>query len=174
MNTSTQIDFINSKITELGTAVFHSHSNSVLNLNPTVINTLKVDENGYIWFFVNKPAQTVTEFEKQFPVALNYYKKGIPFFLNVFGIARIVIDPEELACVALDNEIRNGIKSDKILLSVKITNVNYYEKEADMAKSWFTKFKKVMSDIFIPGEDSYYIPGEDSYYSPAGNEKHFA
>jgi hypothetical protein len=78
MNTPTQqLDFITSKITELGTAVFHSHSNSVLNLNPTVIRTLKIDENGNIWFMVNRPAQIVTEFEKQFPVALNYYKKEL-------------------------------------------------------------------------------------------------
>src|ERR1700740_3216635 len=114
MNALTQLGFITSKINELETAVFHSHSNSVLNLNPTVIKTLKIDDNGYIWFYVNKPAQAITEFEKQFPVALNYYKKGAPFFLNVFGIARIVIDPEELACVELDSEISNST-NDKIL-----------------------------------------------------------
>ncbi|MES2328872.1 MAG: hypothetical protein V4539_04665 [Bacteroidota bacterium] len=166
MNTPTQqLDFITSKITELGTAVFHSHSNSVLNLNPTVIRTLKIDENGNIWFMVNKPAQIVTEFEKQFPVALNYYKKGTPFFVNVFGIARIINDPEELQCAALDNDIE--IFEEKLLLSVKITNVNYYEKEADVKKSWFTKFKKAISELFIPGD-------EDFYYNPAENDKHFA
>ena len=166
MNTPTQLDFITSKITELETAVFHSHSNSVLNLNATVIRTLKIDENGYIWFMVNRPAQVINEFEKQFPVALNYYKKGAQFFVNVFGIARIVTDPEELVCAELDNDIRNGIKSDKILLSVKINNVNYYEKEADMPKNWFSKFKKAFIDLFVPGEDFY--------YNPAENDKHFA
>jgi hypothetical protein len=166
MNTPTQqLDFITSKITELGTAVFHSHSNSVLNLNPTVIRTLKIDENGNIWFMVNKPAQIVTEFEKQFPVALNYYKKGTPFFVNVFGIARIINDPEELQCATLDNNIE--IADEKLLLSVKINNVNYYEKESDVKKSWFTRFKKAVSELFIPGE-------EDFYYNPAENDKHFA
>ncbi len=166
MNTLTQLGFITSKINELETAVFHSHSNSVLNLNPTVIRTLKIDDNGYIWFYVNKPAQAITEFEKQFPVALNYYKKGAPFFLNVFGIARIVIDPEELACVELDSDISNGIH-DKILLSVKIANVNYYEKEADVKKTWFDKLRKGLSELFIPGEDFYYNPEME-------NDKHFA
>lgn len=164
MNTPTQLGFIAAKIGELETAVFHSHSNSVLNLNATVIRTLKIDDNGYIWFYVNKPVQAVTEFEKQFPVALNYYKKGTPFFLNVFGIARIVNDPEELECVALDNEIPHA--DDKLLLSVKIANVNYYEKEPDINKSWFSKVKKAVSDLFIPGEDFY--------YNPAENDRHFA
>ncbi len=99
MNTINNIGFITSRINQLQTAAFHSHSKNVLQLNPTIISTLKVDENGYIWFLLNKPVQKVTEFEKQFPVALNYYRKGEPFFLNVFGIARIVNDPEELACV---------------------------------------------------------------------------
>lgn len=164
MNTPTQLGFIAAKIGELETAVFHSHSNSVLNLNATVIRTLKIDDNGYIWFYVNKPVQAVTEFEKQFPVALNYYKKGTPFFLNVFGIARIVNDPEELECVALDNQIPHA--GDKLLLSVKIANVNYYEKEPDIKKSWFSKVKKAVSDLFIPGEDFY--------YNPAENDRHFA
>jgi hypothetical protein len=167
MNTPTQLDFITSKISELQTAVFHSHSNSVLTLNPTVIRVLKIDDNGYIWFFVNRPAQVVTEFETQFPVALNFYKKGVPFFVNVFGIARIVIDPEELACAEIDNEISNGVLSDKLLLSVKMANVNYYEKEADIKKTWLSKIKKAVSEIFVPAEDFYYNPEVE-------NDRHFA
>jgi general stress protein 26 len=167
MNTSEQLDFITSKISELQTAVFHSHSNSVLNLNPTVIRVLKIDENGYLWFFVNRPPQAVNEFEKQFPVALNFYKKGVPFFVNLFGIARIVIDPEELVCAELDSEISNGIESDRILLSVKIANVNYYEKELDVKKSWFGKLKKAVAEIFVPAEDFYYNPETQ-------NDRHYA
>ncbi len=165
MNTTTHLGFISEKINQLETAVFHSHSNSVLNLNATVINTIKIDENGYIWFYVNRPVQIVTEFEKQFPVALNYYKKGTPFFLNVFGLARIVIDPEELVCADIDNEIKNSISSDKILLSVKIINVNYYEKETATNKSWFTKFKKALSNIFL---------ADDDFYFSFDNDRHFA
>jgi general stress protein 26 len=164
MNTITQLGFITSKINELETAVFHSLSNSVLNLNPTVIKHLKIDDDGYIWFLVNKPVQKVTEFEKQFPAALNYYKKGTSFFLNVFGIARIIIDPEELACVSIDNEIENDIFGNKILLSVKITNVTYYEKDS-ANKRWLSKIRKTWAKLFVPEEDFYY---------PFENERHFA
>jgi hypothetical protein len=165
MNTLTQLSFLTSRINELETAVFHSHSNSVLNLNPSIIRTLKTDDAGNIWFYVNKPPQAVTEFEKQFPVALNYYKKGAPFFLNVFGIARIVIDPEELVCANVDNEI--SIPNNKLLLSVRIANVNYYEKEIDTKKSWLTKLKKTFSELFISEENFYYNPELE-------NEGHFA
>jgi len=168
MDTPSQLGFITSRINELETAVFHSHTNNILNLNPSVIKTLQIDENGYIWFMLDKPVQEITEFEKQFPVALNYYKKGAAFFLNVFGIARIVIDPEELACAAIDNEINSDALSNKILLSVKIINANYYEKEPVMNKTWLTKFKKALVDIFLP-------PGENFYYNnDLESDRHFA
>ncbi len=157
MNNSTQLGFISSKIGELGTAVFHSHSNSVLNLNPTVVNTLKVDDNGSIWFFVNRPIQAITEFDKQFPAALNYYKKGSPFFLNVFGVARIVTDPEELACADIDDELRERASTDKLLLSVKIAHVNYFEKESSVPQTWLSKCKKVFEGLFGAGGDDYYF-----------------
>jgi hypothetical protein len=156
MLTFTQLDFITHRINELERAVFHSYSKNVLNLNSAIIKTIKIDDNSYIWFLLDKPAQEITEFEKQFPVTLNYYKKEAPFYLNVFGMARIVIDPEELACAIIDNELKNGALNNKILLSVKIINANYYEKEPAMNKTWLAKFKKALTDLFLPGENFYY------------------
>ncbi len=167
MNTNTQFQFLTSKINELETAVFHSQSNSVLNLYPTVIKHLKIDDKGYIWFLMNKPLQEIREFEKQFPFALIYYKKGASFYINVYGVARIVIDPEELVCADLDHEIKNGLSSDKILLNVKIANVNYYEREVAANKSWLAKFKKAFMKLFLPEDAFYYNPSLE-------NDRNFA
>jgi general stress protein 26 len=151
MKTSTQLGFVSSRIEELQTAVFHSQSNNVLNLNPTIIRTLKVDINGYIWFFVNKPLQAVSEFEKQFPVALNFYKKGAMFYLNVFGMARMITDPEELECTKIDAELKFR-DTGKILIRVKIAHVNYYEKKAS-TQGWFTKRKKKSIELFASNQE---------------------
>jgi general stress protein 26 len=164
---TSQSGFITSKINELVTAVFHSHSTGVLNLNPTIIKTLKVDDNGYIWFLVDKPLQSITEFEKEIPVALNYYKKGAPFFLNVFGIGRIVTDPEELICAGLDSEISNDVSGNKVLLNVKIEHVNYYETEKFTNKNWLAEASRSLKNLLIPHEDFYYNSG-------FGNNRHFA
>jgi hypothetical protein len=85
MNTSNQLGFITSKIEELETAVLHSHCNSVLNIRSAIVKTRQVDETGNIWFTIARPLQEINQFEKQFPVALNYYKKESNFFMNVFG-----------------------------------------------------------------------------------------
>ena len=156
MNTNSHLDHITRKIEELETAVLHSHSNSVLNIKSTVVKTRQVDENGNIWFTVARPQQEITQFEKQFPVALNYYKKGSAFFMNIFGVARIVHDPEELVCAQLFNDIKNELDSDQILLCVKILNANYYEKEAAKNTSWLTKCKNALMNIFAIDEDNHY------------------
>lgn len=154
MNTHNELGFITTKIEELGTAVLHSHCNSVLNIKSTVVNTLQVDETGHVWFTVSKPQQEITQFEKQFPVALNYYKKGLPFSLNAFGVARIVTDPEELTCADIFNQIKT--ESNQILLCVKILNANYYEPESTKNMSWLTKCKNALLGIFSFDDDSYY------------------
>ena len=165
MNTQNQIGFISTKIQELETAVLHSHSNSVLNIQSTLVRTLQVDENGNIWFTIRKPQQEITQFDKQFPVGLNYYKKGTDFFLNVFGVARIMNDPEELTCVDLYNHLHLEMSSDEVLLCVSIKQANYYEKESPKNTSWLSKCKQVFKGIFFD---------DDHFYMGIGNEQYFA
>jgi hypothetical protein len=167
MNTNNHLGFITGKIEELGTAVLHSHSNSVLNIKSTVVNTRQVDENGNIWFTISKPQQEINQFEKQFPVALNYYKKGTAFFLNIFGIARIVSDPEELVCARLNNEIDAG--ENEVLMCVKMLNANYYEKEAEKNMGWLSKCKNAFLSLFSYDEDSSYY-----WNLRTENDRHFA
>lgn len=165
MNTHNQIGFITTKIEELETAVLHSHSNSVLNIKSALVRTLQVDVNGNIWFTIHKPQQEITQFDKQFPVGLNYYKKGSDFFLNVFGVARIITDPEELACVDMYNHIKNEANSDQILVCVRIMNANYYEKESAKNTNWLSKCKNIFLGIFF---------NDDNYYMGMSNEQNFA
>ncbi len=154
MNTNNHLGFITGKIEELGTAVLHSHSNSVLNIKSTIVKTRQVDDNGNVWFTICKPVQEITQFDKQFPVALNYYRKGSPFFLNIFGVARIVTDPEELTCAALNNQL--AVADDQILVCVKMLNANYYEKEEAKNLSWFARCKNALKGIFSVEEDDHY------------------
>lgn len=155
MKICSQFNLISSMIEKLETAVFHSESNDILNLCPTIIKTIKVDMNGYVWFFVYKPKQMISEFDKQFPVALNYYKKGEMFFLNVFGIGRIITDPEELAYADIDEDLKFK-DANKILICVKVEYANYYNKQFASTYSLLTKWKKNITDLFLPRREYYY------------------
>lgn len=162
MSTQNQIGFITNKIQELQTAILQIHSNSLLKLPTSVVETMHVDELGCVWIAVNKPTQYLHEFDRSFHVALNYYRKGKPFYLNSYGIARVVIDPEEMNNIPAD--LRQELTSDKLLLCVRILEANYYEKEPKPVQSIFQKCKQTLSDLFVGSNEYYHYKEEDQAY----------
>ena len=63
MATNQQLNFLQEKIQEIGSAIFFNLSDSVLKLPTSIVTTLKVDDYGYVWFFIQKPRQSLKEFE---------------------------------------------------------------------------------------------------------------
>lgn len=153
MKAQNQIGFITDKINKLQTAILQIHSNSLLNLPHAVIHTRHVDESGCVWFTINKPASYFHESDHSFHVALNYYKKEIPFYLNTYGIAKVVTDPDEISRIPLS--VMQDFNNDKLLVCVRILEANYYEKEPKQVLNIFQKCKQTFTDLFI-GSDEYY------------------
>jgi len=124
------LHFIKEKIQDLGIALFHCHSKGLLKISNTIIQTLTVNDNGDILFFINRPKQNLSEFDQEFLVGLNYFKKGKNYFLNIFGKARIVNDPEELLYIMdLSQEEINNALNHRVLIKVKILKVDFYNNE---------------------------------------------
>ena len=153
MNTQNQAGFISNKINLLQTAILHSHSNCLLKFPDSLAKTVQVDEVGCIWLAVKKPRQFVHEFDRSFHVVLKYYRKGAPFYLNIFGIARLVIDPEEIN--QFPSKLRSESNQDNLILSVRILKANYYEIQQRTSQNIFQRWKQYISTLFI-GNSNYY------------------
>jgi len=153
MNASNQIGFIIKKIQFLQTAILHCHSNSVLKLPSSLVQTLYTDEVGCVWLAVSKPTQYIHEFDKSFHVGLNYYKKNSPFYLNTYGIARVVTDPEELNL--LPENLKQVYDKQKLLVCVRILEANYYEQQPKTELNIYQKCKQTLSSLFY-GSNEYY------------------
>ena len=160
MKTRDQLNFVIAKIEDLQTAVLHNCSNSVLNVPSSVVKTLHVDETGCIWFTIYKPMQYIAEFDRRFPVELNYYQKGRSFFLNIQGMARLVIDPEEIN--SLPAVVKNEVLPNRILICVKITSANYHEKKFTPTRNPISQFKDYLVSFFEPS--TQFINFEKSGY----------
>lgn len=132
-----QLNFLQDKIRQIGSAIFFNLSDSVLKLPTSLISTLKVDDFGYVWFFVKKPNQHLKEFEQEFPVRLDFFKKGVDYFLQVTGKGWVVNDPEELNSLLLDTNDWGSISEDMVLVKVKILKAEYYESMAKTKSSWW-------------------------------------
>ena len=72
----TQTLFLQEKIKNLGSAIFFNQSDAVLKLPTSIVRIIHVDEYGYLWFFMQRPPQQLNEFEKEFPVKLDFFRKG--------------------------------------------------------------------------------------------------
>ena len=158
MSTNQQLSFLQDKIKEIGSAIFFNLSDSVLKLPTSIVSTLKVDDYGYVWFYMQKPRQELTVFEPEFPARLDFFKKGANFFLQISGKGWVVNDPEELNTLNVAGD--NAILSELVLVKVKILKGEYYEsgtgripwwKQAvSVVTSWFRHNNQYRPETYFP------------------------
>ena len=136
--TNQQLSFLQEKIQEIGSALFFNLSESVLKLPTSIVSTLKVDDYGFVWFFVQRPQQSLTEFDNEFPVRLDFFRKGKGCFLQVNGKGWVVADPEELnAFVTLPEHAKKLAMKEMVLVKVKIMRAEYFETRTAQRQSWW-------------------------------------
>src|ERR1700761_6686783 len=121
--------FLQEKIQDLKNALFFSQNTSILRIATTIVSVLKVDELGQVWFFVPRPQQALHEFDREFPVKMEFFRKGASFFLHVSGKAFIITDPEEINSLVYE-DIREQVDQHMVLIKVKMQKADYFETAA--------------------------------------------
>jgi general stress protein 26 len=160
MATNQQLNFLQEKIKEIGSAIFFNLSDSVLKLPTSIVTTLKVDDYGFVWFCIQKPKQSLKEFETEFPVRLDFFRKGTRCFLQVSGKGWVVTDPEEMNTLEnLPTETRQMVMSEMVLVKVKIMKAEYYESRTATRMSWWQQAVNTVTAWF---RHNNYRP--DTYY----------
>lgn len=153
MKSMHNIKFLQQRIQEIGSALFYSMSSAVLKFPTTIVNTIKVDEFGNIWFFVNRPEQQLTEFDWEFPAQMQFYRKGKSYFLQIAGKACIVNDPEEVnGLQGLPEDARLKAIHEMVLIKLKISVVQYHEYCETQLKLNF--WQKIYNWLFAPAAPS--------------------
>lgn len=160
----TQKTYLQEKIKNLGSAIFFNQSDAVLKLSTSIVRIIDVDDDGYIWFFMQKPPQQLNEFEKEFPVRLDFFRKGFDYSLQVIGKGCIVRDPEELILATEHIDKRNEFNPEKlILIRVKMTRADYFENISGHKTSWLQNAIQSLQSWIFPHAPSYgpitYYPG---------------
>ena len=156
MNSPDQIGFLSTRIKQLKSAVMHTLSNEVLNLPDITVHAIDVDLGGFVWFTILKPARNVADEEKSFYVSLDFFKASMPFCLNISGVARLITSIEEIE--TLPQALKKNITPDRLMVSVKIKEVDYYEEEESVTEkaTWFQKCRNFWNQAF--SLDEYYTP----------------
>lgn len=157
MQPNQQLCFLKDKIQEIGSAIFFNLSESVLKLPTSIVETTKVDEFGFVWFYIQKPKQHLREFDKEFPVRMEFFKKGINFFLQVEGRAWMINDPEEMNTIrTFFNEEKLKGTENMVLVKVKMIKAEYHETGNRMGgHSWWQNAVSNIYTWFRSGTGAY-------------------
>ena len=112
-----------------------------------------MDENGGIWFFLNNDAYLQSH-EEDFPARLSFYRKGIPFSVNINGKASIIRDLRHISELTGINVNCCSQISEKILLiKVKVHSAEYHEWQTGQTRTrakWFVNFINKLLQPFYP------------------------
>jgi hypothetical protein len=120
--------FLNQRIYEIGSALFYCMNTTIARIPATIINVLKVDEDGNLYTLIQRPEYKLTEDEMQFPALLKFYKKGKPFFVEVQGCATLLNDNGLLNHLMQWKGSGDALKKENIIIiKLKMENIRYYE-----------------------------------------------
>ena len=145
--------FIQRKISTIRSALFFNAGHSHPYTATSIISALKIDEGGGIWFFLNNEHKLQNS-DEIFPVRLYFYRKGIPFSVNITGNARVMRDIRyfnELAGVNLSScpEIVQKV----MVIKVTVDAAEYREWQTNqpaIRMNGITRFFSRLMQSFFP------------------------
>jgi general stress protein 26 len=138
-----RLDFLKRKIQEIQLAKFNAEIDSLLQLPNSIITTLKVDDEGNVWFFASCNGTYAPNMDKYFYASLDYYNKETHCRLHIDGRATVIEDEEDILPFHITKH-RSNFTYNVILIKLKILKAEYYE-----AKQITTSFKETVINIFV-------------------------
>ena len=135
----TTLSFLREKIEEIRIALFKAEMNSVLQLPNNIISTLKVDDEGFIWFYTSCNGMYAQQVDKEFFAYLDYYQKGRDARLRVSGRTTLVE-----GCGADASAVDT---SNLLLLKMKIMQAEYFGADAERQQTWVGKIKTTFTEL---------------------------
>jgi len=122
------ISFVQLKLANIGTALFYCSDGCQLPFTTYIITALKVDQDGFVWFFINKGNQEQPADVRPFAAQLEFFKKGYPFFMKIEGQASIENVKEKMDdLMGKGIQLRDEAMAGILLVKVKIEKVDYKE-----------------------------------------------
>lgn len=141
------LGFLKDKISDIKIALFKSEIDSELTLPNNIIQTLRVEEDGTIWFFTTCKGNYARFLDKSFYAYLSYYKKDTGCRLQLGGKARIVDNSYEGLLSSGEDNDAEGYTS--VLVKMKIMQAEYFENKIQGDFTWTNKIKTALNSLFV-------------------------
>lgn len=143
-----ELVLLKSKIEELQSALFFTESVSLIKLPTHVISDVEIDNEGDIWFVIPKPMQHIEAFDKEIPAKLDFFKKGMDFFVKVRGTAYLITDASEM--IGLSAEMQEKMASGELIgVKVKVQQTEMVDNAPKPAQNWLQASRSQLSSWFF-------------------------
>lgn len=137
----TSLLFLQKKIKEIKIARFKTEIDSGLQLPNNIVSTLKIDDDGNIWFFSSCKGQHAKNIDQDFYAHLEYYQKGGAYRIRTSGKATIIQD--ESFTHSCDSKANYNL----VLIRFKIMNAEYFENKSLLTSSLKTRVKDFFTEM---------------------------
>ena len=150
--------FLKEKINLIKIALFKSEINSELQLPNNIVQTLRVEDDGTIWFFTTCRGNPARFINKSFYAYLDFYKKDTGCRLQLSGKANIVDNDYESTFSSWDGYSKEGYTT--VLVKMKIMQAEFFENKIITDISWIERIKGIINNLFLPPTHrSYHFSG---------------
>ncbi|HEY4206535.1 MAG TPA: pyridoxamine 5'-phosphate oxidase family protein [Puia sp.] len=116
-----------------------------------MISEIEIDEEEQIWFVIPKPVQHIDAFDKEMSAKLDFFKKGMDFFVKVTGTAEIITDREEIEYhPTLSAEMKERMRGERVIaMKVRILDAELVDNSPKPTQSWFQASRSQLSSWFF-------------------------
>jgi general stress protein 26 len=140
MNTNLPGKFLKRKLAELNCALFFAEGDSLFKLPNHLVTEMELNDDGEIRFVIPKPAQDIEAFDKEFPVRLEFFKKGIAYRLKLQGKGTIIEDRAEMEKWLAISATRQEKAKNEPMIMVKV-DVKFVDYTGNMPGSFPNRLK---------------------------------
>jgi hypothetical protein len=126
--TDLSVQFLKEKIGSLERALFFPENHSLLQIPVHLVKAEEVDDLARVWFTIPLPGPFVWEMEKEFPAKLDFFRKGMPYFLKIEGMVHIMPEtPLSDECRIAGRMRAKLTRGEAVLLKFVIQKAHYVE-----------------------------------------------
>ena len=148
--------FLKEKINAIKFAIFKSDIHSELQLPNNIIQVLKVEDDGTIWFLTSCTGEHSKTIDRSFYAYLDFYRKGTGCRLQLSGNATIVEDDDEVF-LTMSNYSKEVASSGRlVLIQMKMMQAEYFENKIEPVGTIKDKIKIIFHQLFLSNSHKSY------------------
>jgi hypothetical protein len=145
------LSFFTGRIKEIGSALMHDLGNYDEKISADIINVIKTDEDGRIWFYIKRPIYAAGT-PISFPVSLQFLRKGKNFYLKITGVAKTTNNYNTVNN-STDYTVNYSTSLNLTLVEMKINSIEYAEYDSTKKESNLKSWIRVLVSQFLPLSD---------------------